>query len=148
MPHAPSVSCALPTMIALRSLALILLGAASLAITPAAVREHNQFHWAPIVEVAKLFAAIFVTIFPVLAILEAGSPPGPLTERLLQAGHGTGKIMVAQPERRAVRQHCGHDLQDVTGMPVPGEVLEQQRIHCDLGPHRLQPAPLARNATL
>jgi len=57
---------------ALRSLALLLLGAASLAITPAAVREHNQFHWAPMVEVAKLFAAIFVTIFPVLAILEAG----------------------------------------------------------------------------
>ena len=57
---------------AIRSLALILLGGVSLAITPAAVREHNQFHWAPIVEVAKLFAAIFVTIFPVLAILEAG----------------------------------------------------------------------------
>jgi Na+/H+ antiporter NhaD/arsenite permease-like protein len=57
---------------AVRSLALILLGGASLALTPAAVREHNQFHWAPIVEVAKLFAAIFVTIFPVLAILEAG----------------------------------------------------------------------------
>ena len=34
--------------------------------------RHNQFHWAPIVEVAKLFAAIFVTIFPVLAMLEAG----------------------------------------------------------------------------
>jgi Na+/H+ antiporter NhaD/arsenite permease-like protein len=57
---------------AMRSLVLILLGGASLAITPAAVREHNQFHWAPIVEVAKLFAAIFLTIFPVLAILEAG----------------------------------------------------------------------------
>jgi Na+/H+ antiporter NhaD/arsenite permease-like protein len=55
-----------------RDALLILLGLASLAITPAAVREHNQFHWAPIVEVAKLFAAIFVTIFPVLAILEAG----------------------------------------------------------------------------
>jgi Na+/H+ antiporter NhaD/arsenite permease-like protein len=57
---------------AMRNLVLILLGGASLAITPAAVREHNQFHWAPIVEVAKLFAAIFITIFPVLAILEAG----------------------------------------------------------------------------
>jgi Na+/H+ antiporter NhaD/arsenite permease-like protein len=55
-----------------RSLLLALLGVVSLAITPTAVREHNQFHWAPIVEVAKLFAAIFVTIFPVLAILEAG----------------------------------------------------------------------------
>ena len=57
---------------AMRNLLLLLLGGASLVITPAAVREHNQFHWAPIIEVAKLFAAIFVTIFPVLAILEAG----------------------------------------------------------------------------
>jgi Na+/H+ antiporter NhaD/arsenite permease-like protein len=55
-----------------RDIALILLGVASVAITPRAVREHNQFHWAPIIEVAKLFAAIFVTIFPVLAILGAG----------------------------------------------------------------------------
>jgi Na+/H+ antiporter NhaD/arsenite permease-like protein len=57
---------------AARDVALILLGLASLAITPKIVREHNQFHWAPIIEVAKLFAAIFVTIFPVLAILGAG----------------------------------------------------------------------------
>jgi Na+/H+ antiporter NhaD/arsenite permease-like protein len=52
--------------------ALVILGVASLALTPADVREHNRFHWAPMVEVAKLFAAIFLTIFPVLAILEAG----------------------------------------------------------------------------
>jgi Na+/H+ antiporter NhaD/arsenite permease-like protein len=57
---------------AARDVALILLGLASLAITPKVVRQHNQFHWEPIVEVAKLFAAIFVTIFPVLAILGAG----------------------------------------------------------------------------
>ncbi len=56
-----------------RDIALLLLGLASVAITPRAVREHNQFHWAPIIEVAKLFAAIFVTIFPLLAILEAGA---------------------------------------------------------------------------
>jgi Na+/H+ antiporter NhaD/arsenite permease-like protein len=33
---------------------------------------HNGFHWAPIVEVAKVFAGIFLTIVPVLAMLEAG----------------------------------------------------------------------------
>jgi Na+/H+ antiporter NhaD/arsenite permease-like protein len=55
-----------------RDVAMILLGVASFAITPRAVREHNQFRWAPIIEVAMLFAAIFVTIFPVLAILGAG----------------------------------------------------------------------------
>jgi Na+/H+ antiporter NhaD/arsenite permease-like protein len=74
---------------ALRSLALILLGGTSLAITPAAVREHNRFHWAPIIEVAKLFAAIFVTIFPVLAILEAGRE-GALRGIFELVGDGSG----------------------------------------------------------
>jgi Na+/H+ antiporter NhaD/arsenite permease-like protein len=74
---------------AARDVALILLGLASLAITPAAVREHNQFHWEPIREVAKLFAAIFVTIFPVLAILEAGRN-GALAGVLELIGDGAG----------------------------------------------------------
>jgi Na+/H+ antiporter NhaD/arsenite permease-like protein len=55
-----------------RDLILVGLALLSLKLTPSAVREHNVFHWAPIVEVAKLFAAIFVTIFPVIAILQAG----------------------------------------------------------------------------
>ena len=33
----------------------------------------NSFSWEPIKEVAKLFAAIFITIIPVLAMLKAGS---------------------------------------------------------------------------
>jgi len=56
----------------LRDALLVALALLSLALTPAAVREHNQFHWAPIVEVAKLFAGIFITIIPVIAILGAG----------------------------------------------------------------------------
>ncbi len=56
----------------LRDVLLVALALVSLAVTPRAVREHNVFHWAPIVEVAKLFACIFVTIFPVIAILQAG----------------------------------------------------------------------------
>ena len=55
-----------------RDALLIVLALGSLALTPRAIRAHNAFHWAPIVEVAKLFAAIFVTIIPVLAILAAG----------------------------------------------------------------------------
>jgi Na+/H+ antiporter NhaD/arsenite permease-like protein len=55
-----------------RDALLIVLALASLALTPRAIREHNQFHWAPIIEVAKLFAGIFVTIIPVIAILGAG----------------------------------------------------------------------------
>ncbi|WP_217283712.1 sodium:proton antiporter [Pseudaquabacterium terrae] len=44
----------------------------SLKITPAAVHEANQFSWAPMQEVAKLFIGIFVTMLPVLAMLKAG----------------------------------------------------------------------------
>src|SRR6185437_8251007 len=44
----------------------------SLALTPNEHREANGFGWAPIVEVAILFAGIFTCIIPVLAMLEAG----------------------------------------------------------------------------
>ena len=56
-----------------RDALLVVLALASLAFTPQAIREHNVFHWAPIAEVAKLFAGIFVTIIPVIAILGAGA---------------------------------------------------------------------------
>jgi Na+/H+ antiporter NhaD/arsenite permease-like protein len=44
----------------------------SLALTPKGVREKNQFSWAPMQEVAKLFIGIFLTMIPVLAMLKAG----------------------------------------------------------------------------
>jgi Na+/H+ antiporter NhaD/arsenite permease-like protein len=36
------------------------------------VHEDNQFGWGPMQEVAKLFAGIFLTIIPVIAMLKAG----------------------------------------------------------------------------
>jgi Na+/H+ antiporter NhaD/arsenite permease-like protein len=48
-------------------------GYASLPISNKEYREANGFNWGPILEVAKLFAGIFVCIVPVLAILAAGS---------------------------------------------------------------------------
>jgi Na+/H+ antiporter NhaD/arsenite permease-like protein len=45
---------------------------ASMRVTSPALREANGFAWGAILEVAKLFAAIFVTMAPVLAILRAG----------------------------------------------------------------------------
>src|SRR5205814_8855383 len=57
--------------------ALAALAVASLVLTPREVRASNAFSWAPIVEVAKLFAGIFFTIIPLLAILQAGRD-GPL----------------------------------------------------------------------
>ena len=45
----------------------------SLAVTPKGDRRANTFSWEPIKEVAKLFAGIFISIIPVLAMLKAGS---------------------------------------------------------------------------
>ncbi|WP_370640659.1 sodium:proton antiporter [Xanthobacter sp. NFH-44] len=55
-----------------RDVLLVLIALVSLAITPKIIRERNGFDWEPILEVAKLFAAIFLTIIPVIAILKAG----------------------------------------------------------------------------
>ena len=52
--------------------ALIVVTLLSLKLTPPDAREKNQFNWAPMEEVAKLFAGIFLTITPVLAMLKAG----------------------------------------------------------------------------
>ncbi len=58
---------------ALRDAALIVVTLLSLAVTPRSAREGNAFNWAPIEEVAKLFAGIFMTIAPVIMILRAGA---------------------------------------------------------------------------
>jgi Na+/H+ antiporter NhaD/arsenite permease-like protein len=55
-----------------RVLALFGLAAISMLLTPMAYRTGNDFTWGPIAEVAKLFAGIFVTIVPVIAMLKAG----------------------------------------------------------------------------
>ena len=52
--------------------ALIVIALVSLRITPVGVHAANGFNWEPMKEVAKLFAAIFVTMIPALAILKAG----------------------------------------------------------------------------
>ncbi|HYU31344.1 MAG TPA: sodium:proton antiporter [Thermoanaerobaculia bacterium] len=51
---------------------LLALLAASWLATPRSIRQENGYSWGPIKEVAVLFAAIFATIIPPLAILEAG----------------------------------------------------------------------------
>ena len=58
---------------AVRDMALVGITGLSLAFTPSRVRESNQFSWAPMVEVAKLFIGIFATMIPVLAMLRAGA---------------------------------------------------------------------------
>jgi Na+/H+ antiporter NhaD/arsenite permease-like protein len=57
---------------AVRDAVLIGLALLSLWLTPNEHREENGFSWEPIREVAILFAAIFIAIIPVLAMLQAG----------------------------------------------------------------------------
>lgn len=56
----------------LRDIILVVLALISLAITAKQVRAGNEFNWDPILEVGKLFLGIFITIAPVIAILQAG----------------------------------------------------------------------------
>lgn len=56
----------------LRDAGLIAVTLISLKITPSKVHDDNQFSWGPMLEVAKLFAGIFLTIIPVIAMLRAG----------------------------------------------------------------------------
>jgi Na+/H+ antiporter NhaD/arsenite permease-like protein len=55
-----------------RDAALVIIALISLQITPKPVRAGNEFGWGPILEVAKLFAGIFICMIPVLAMLKAG----------------------------------------------------------------------------
>jgi Na+/H+ antiporter NhaD/arsenite permease-like protein len=55
-----------------RDLFIIGMGAASWVTTKKVLREENEYSWGPILEVAYLFAGIFTTIIPALAILKAG----------------------------------------------------------------------------
>jgi Na+/H+ antiporter NhaD/arsenite permease-like protein len=56
-----------------RDVLLLALAYASWRLTPQGTREANDFTWFPIIEVAKLFAGIFITIIPAIAILRAGT---------------------------------------------------------------------------
>ncbi len=56
----------------IRDAILICMGLISLKITAQEIRKENGFSWFPIQEVAYLFAGIFMTIIPALAILKAG----------------------------------------------------------------------------
>ncbi len=57
-----------------RDVLIVVMGLLSLRFTPFSgkLRQENEFSWEPIEEVAKVFAGIFMTIIPALAILKAG----------------------------------------------------------------------------
>ena len=68
----PLLGVTVPFTNLLRDGLLIVIFAMSLLLTKASTRADNFFSWAPILEVAKLFSAIFLTIVPVLKILQTG----------------------------------------------------------------------------
>jgi len=62
----------------------------SMLLTPQNLREANGFAWGAMAEVAKLFAAIFLCMGPVLAILKAG-PEGAAAGLVALASDGQGQ---------------------------------------------------------
>ncbi len=79
----------------LREIIMLIVGLASLALSRAtrklaAARAANGFSFAPLAEVAKLFAGIFICIIPVLALLQAGrSGPFASLMAMMQKPDGT-----------------------------------------------------------
>jgi Na+/H+ antiporter NhaD/arsenite permease-like protein len=56
-----------------RDVGLVAITLISLKMTAPSVHQNNEFSWGPMQEVAKLFAGIFLTIIPVIAMLKAGA---------------------------------------------------------------------------
>ena len=75
----------------IRDILLLSLTFASWKLTSSKIREANEYTWFPIVEVAKLFAGIFVTIIPAIAILKAGTS-GALGVGINSVSNQTGPI--------------------------------------------------------
>ncbi|MBL9107458.1 MAG: sodium:proton antiporter [Myxococcales bacterium] len=57
-------------------LGMVTMAALSLLTTPGGVRPANKFSWAPIVEVAVIFAGIFVTMVPAMKLLDTMGAEG------------------------------------------------------------------------
>ncbi len=55
-------------------LLMVAMAVASLVLTPRGLRAENRFTWHPIIEVAVLFAGIFVTMVPALELLRLNGP--------------------------------------------------------------------------
>ncbi|MDP8222807.1 MAG: sodium:proton antiporter [Candidatus Lernaella stagnicola] len=68
---------------------IVLMGVLSIMSTKKQLRDDNEFTWFPIKEVAYLFAGIFATIVPALAILKAGAhgPAAPLISAVEKPWH-------------------------------------------------------------
>jgi Na+/H+ antiporter NhaD and related arsenite permeases len=77
-----------------RDIIMVAVAVTSFMVTPKADREANDFNWGPILEVAKLFAGIFIAIIPVIAILKAGmdGAMSPLVALVSKADGGANNV--------------------------------------------------------
>ena len=92
---------------------------ASAWLTPRSIHRGNDFSWHPMIEVALLFVAIFITIEPVLA--PAGSGNG-----------GAVRSPVAAADGRQRRATAGSILLgDRRGFGVPGQCAKLSRVFRD-----------------
>jgi Na+/H+ antiporter NhaD/arsenite permease-like protein len=58
---------------------MVLCAGLSVALTPRSVRDANEFSWGPVLEVAILFLAIFISMVPVMALLREHGKSIPVT---------------------------------------------------------------------
>ncbi|MGB8182651.1 MAG: sodium:proton antiporter [Stellaceae bacterium] len=77
----------------------VVLALLSLRLTKPATRQENTFVWTPIVEVSILFAAIFVTLVPIDAIMAAGTsgPAAPLLAQVFVGGAPNNTLFYLLP---------------------------------------------------
>lgn len=73
-----------------RDVGLLAVIGLSLRLTSPRIHQVNNFAWGPILEVAKLFAVVFLTIVPVIDLLKAG-PQGPFAGLLDLLQHADGR---------------------------------------------------------
>jgi Na+/H+ antiporter NhaD/arsenite permease-like protein len=69
----------------------VAVGVLSLWITPSAIRRANDFSWHPMIEVAVLFAGIFITLEPVSELLRQGMA-GPFAPGLRLTLNAAGEM--------------------------------------------------------
>ena len=74
-----------------RDILLLMLSYISWIRTSQSIREANEYTWFPIIEVAKLFAGIFTTIIPAIAILKAGDK-GALSAVIQSVSNESGPV--------------------------------------------------------
>ncbi len=74
----PQITSSEDLRLALQVGGMALMAALSLRLTQGSVRADNKFTWGPIVEVAVIFAGVFVTMVPALKYLEMKAAAGDL----------------------------------------------------------------------